>query len=151
MANTDKTTTDTPKPGRKKKLVMILAIALTALIGGGAGGYFMFRPTTTKAEPEPEPGAVIVLDAVTINLADGHYLKLKLSLQATADAGEAPDGSKALDIAIALYSNRDMAELLSNDNREKSKHELKEKIVKAYTEKKTKLVMDVYFTTFVIQ
>ncbi|UWP87197.1 flagellar basal body-associated FliL family protein [Dactylosporangium fulvum] len=151
MANTDKTTEDTPKPSGKKKLVMILAIALAALIGGGAGGYFMFRPTTTKAEPEPEPGAVIVLDAITINLTGGHYLKLKLSLQATADAGEAPDGSKALDIAIGLYSNRDMAELMSNGERERSKEELKEKIVKAYTEKKTKLIMDVYFTTFVIQ
>ncbi|MFB9178884.1 flagellar basal body-associated FliL family protein, partial [Dactylosporangium sucinum] len=67
------------------------------------------------------------------------------------DAGEALDGSKALDIAISLYSNRSESELLTNDARDKSKAELKEKIVKAYTEKKKKLIMDVYFTTFVIQ
>ncbi|WP_229835970.1 flagellar basal body-associated FliL family protein [Dactylosporangium sucinum] len=40
---------------------------------------------------------------------------------------------------------------MTNDARDKSKAELKEKIVKAYTEKKKKLIMDVYFTTFVIQ
>ncbi|WP_268241698.1 flagellar basal body-associated FliL family protein [Dactylosporangium sucinum] len=44
-----------------------------------------------------------------------------------------------------------MAELMSNGERERTKAELKEKLVKAYTEEKKKLVMDVYFTTFVIQ
>ena len=48
-----------------------------------------------------------------VNLADGHYLKLKLALQATDRRPEAPDGSKALDIAIDLFSNQDsMAELV---------------------------------------
>jgi len=92
-----------------------------------------------------------VLDAITINLADGHYLKLKLTLQATADVAEAPDGSKALDAAISLYSNRPMAELLTNEARDKSKAELKAAIIKAYTVDKVEEIMDVYFTTFVIQ
>ncbi|MFB9187433.1 flagellar basal body-associated protein FliL, partial [Dactylosporangium sucinum] len=83
MASTDKTTEQAPKQGGRKKLIMIITVALVALIGGGAGGYFMFKPNTAKAEPEPTPGTVLVLDAITINLADGHYLKLKLSLQTT--------------------------------------------------------------------
>ena len=41
-----------------------------------------------------------------MNLAEGHFLKLKISLQATAKAAELPDGSKALDIAIDQFSNR---------------------------------------------
>ncbi|WP_330186216.1 flagellar basal body-associated FliL family protein [Dactylosporangium sp. AC04546] len=154
MAKDDKTTDEAaPAKGSKKKLIMIIAVVLAALIGGGAGGYLMFKPNSAAAEkePEPTPGTVVVLDAITINLADGHYLKLKLSLQATTDAAEEPDGSKALDIAIDLYSNRKESELLTNEARERSKAELKEKIVKAYTEEKTKLIMDVYFTTFVIQ
>ncbi|WP_330186432.1 flagellar basal body-associated FliL family protein [Dactylosporangium sp. AC04546] len=153
MAKDDKTDEAPTKGGGKKKLIMIIAVVLAALIGGGAGGYLMFKPNSAAAEnePEPTPGAVVVLDAITINLADGHYLKLKLSLQATTDAAEEPDGSKALDIAIDLYSNRDMAELMSNGEREKTKTELTEKIVKAYTEDKKKLIMGVYFTTFVIQ
>jgi flagellar protein FliL len=145
------TTTAPAKTGKKKKLILIAVITLLALAGGGAGGYMIFAPKKVEAEPEPVPGVVSVLDAITINLADGHYLKLKMTLQATADAAEAPDGSKALDIAIELFSNRDRAELLTAEGREKAKKELVAKVVKAYTHEKKKEVMDVYFTTFVIQ
>jgi flagellar FliL protein len=151
MANDDKTTEDAPAKGGKKKLIMIIVIALVALVGGGGGGYMIFAPKKVEAEPAPVPGVVSVLDAITINLADGHYLKLKMTLQATAEAVEAPDGSKALDIAIELFSNRDQAELLTAEGRDKAKKELVEKVVKAYTVEKKKEVMDVYFTTFVIQ
>ncbi|MER7009605.1 flagellar basal body-associated FliL family protein, partial [Dactylosporangium sp. NPDC000555] len=82
---------------------------------------------------------------------DGHYLKLKLTLQATTEAAEAPDGSKALDIAIDLYSGRKMDELMSNAERDRTKKDLVAKVVEAYTKDKKKEVMDIYFTTFVIQ
>ncbi|MGI5241596.1 flagellar basal body-associated FliL family protein [Dactylosporangium sp. CA-139066] len=151
MAKDDKTTEDAPAKGGKKKLIMIIAIALVALIGGGAGGYMIFAPKKATAEPPPTPGVVSVLDAITINLADGHYLKLKMTLQATTEAAEAPDGSKALDIAIEEYSGRKMDELMSNAERDRTKKELVAKVVKAYTVEKKKEVMDIYFTTFVIQ
>jgi flagellar FliL protein len=151
MAKDDKTTEAAPAKGGKKKLILIIAIALVALAGGSIGGYMMFAPKKAKAEPAPTPGVVSVLDAITINLADGHYLKLKMTLQATTEVAEAPDGSKALDIAIELFSNRDQAELLTAAGRDKAKKELVEKVVKAYTVEKKKEVMDVYFTTFVIQ
>ena len=50
--------------------------------------------------PKPKPGAVVKLDPITVNLAAGHFLKLGLSLQASADAGEDVSGAKALDAAI---------------------------------------------------
>jgi flagellar protein FliL len=91
---------------------------------------------------------VVVLEAQTINLADGHYLKLKMSLQMTADAGsEALDGSRALDLAIDQFSGLPMAELFSTGYREQTKADLRAKVAKAYDDK----VMDIYFTTFVIQ
>jgi flagellar FliL protein len=151
MAKDDKSTDEAPAKGGKKKLIMIIVIALVALVGGGGGGYMIFAPKKAAAEPAPVPGVVSVLDPITINLADGHYLKLKMTLQATADAVEAPDGSKALDIAIAQYSGRKMDELMSNAERDRTKKELIEKVVKAYTVEKKKEVMDIYFTTFVIQ
>ncbi|WP_432968310.1 flagellar basal body-associated FliL family protein [Dactylosporangium sp. CA-233914] len=151
MAKDDKTTEPTPTKGGKKKLIMIIAIALIALIGGGAGGYMIFAPKKATAEPKPTPGVVSVLDAITINLADGHYLKLKMTLQATTEAAEPPDGSKALDIAIDEYSGRKMDELMSNAERDRTKKELIDKVVEAYTVDKKKEVMDIYFTTFVIQ
>ena len=136
-----------PKKSKKKLIIIIVAIVV-ALGGGGFGGYLAFAPKKEEVKPPPVPGAVFPLDAITINLADGHYLKLKMSLQATEELGEEKlDGSKALDLAIEEFSNRPMAELFSNEERKRSKEELLKKIEKAYEEK----VMDIYFTTFVIQ
>ncbi|GAA3288845.1 flagellar basal body-associated FliL family protein [Dactylosporangium vinaceum] len=151
MAKDEKSAEPAPAKGGKKKLIMIAAIALVVLVGGGVGGYLMLKPKKAEAEPAPTPGVVSVLDAITINLADGHYLKLKMTLQATTEAAEAPDGSEALDIAIDEYSGRKMDQLMSNAERERTKKELIAKVVKAYTKDGKKEIMDIYFTTFVIQ
>ncbi|GII26157.1 flagellar basal body-associated FliL family protein [Planosporangium mesophilum] len=145
MAKEEKAAEEAPKKSKKKMLIIIVA-AVVVLLGGGAGGYFAFfsGPSAPKA---PEPGKVVALEAITLNLADGHFLKLKLSLQATLDATEEPDGSKALDIAISQFSNRPLAELASNEARDKAKAELRKKINEAYEGH----VMDVYFTEFVMQ
>ncbi len=135
------------KSGRsKKKLIMIAAAIVLALAGGGAGGYYLFSPKS-KTKPAPKPGLVVPIDPITVNLTDGHYLKLGFALQATDKVAEAPDGSKAIDIAIDLFSNRSVAELSSNDERRRMKKDLAEKISKAYDEE----IMDVYFTEFVMQ
>ena len=59
---------------------------------------------------EPEPGEVVTLEPIQVNLADGHYLRVGIALQLTAEAKEA-DGSKALDATIDLFSGRDLAEV----------------------------------------
>jgi len=142
--------TEAAKPKFTKKKIMLLAIAAVALtVAGVAGKSILAGP---KAEKAPEPGGVIAMDSVTINLASGHYLKMKLALQATVEAaggeeGGEPDGSKALDLAISQYSNMQMAELSSATGRAKAKAELLEDVKKAYDEK----IMDIYFTEFVMQ
>ena len=141
----DASAEDAPKKS-KKKLIIIGAL-IVALVGGGAGGYVMFAPKKASAKPAPVAGKVAPLEAVTVNLADGHFLKLKMSLQATASAVDLPDGSKAQDLAIDLFSNRSVAELSSNTERQRAKVELTAKVVKAYKDD----VMDVYFTEFVMQ
>jgi flagellar FliL protein len=145
MAKEEKAAEEAPKKKSKKMLIIIVA-AVVALLGGGGGAYFAFfsGPSTP---PAPKPGKVVALDPITLNLADGHFLKLRLSLQATLDATEIPDGSKALDIAISEFSNRPLAELASNPARDKAKGELRKKINEAYGGH----VMDVYFTEFVMQ
>ena len=143
----DKAASAEGAPKKFKKKLMIIIIAIVVALAGGGGAYLMLSPSEVAAEPPPEPGMVIPLEAITINLSDGHYLKLKLSLQATADVKEELDGSKALDIAIEEFSNRPMAELFSNEERLRAKADLKEKLAEAYEGE----VMDVYFTNFVIQ
>jgi flagellar FliL protein len=138
-------------PKKSKKLLMMIIGAVLLLGGGGAGGYFMFAPEGPK--PPPVAGAVVPLEPITVNLASGHFLKIGLALQATADAPAAPDGAKAKDLMIAQFSNRPVAELSSAKAREHAKEELKEKIIHAYTDKTEHIetVMDIYFTEFVMQ
>ena len=57
------------------------------LLAAGAGYWFFLKPAG-GAEKAPEPGVVVKLDAIQINLADGHYLKVGIALQASKDAAE---------------------------------------------------------------
>ena len=148
MSKTAEATAETGEPTKKKSKKKLLIIVLAVvLLGGGVGGYFMFGSKGPSEPPKPEPGAVLPLDAITINLAGGHYLKIHIALQATADAGEEVDGSHALDLTVSQFSNRDMAEFSSAASRAKAKEELLKAVEKAYEGK----IMDIYFTEFVMQ
>jgi flagellar FliL protein len=141
-------------PKKKSKLLLIIIVAVVALGAAGAGAYMMLKPPAdpaAAAAEQAEPGAVIALDPVTINLADGHYLKMSFALQAVADVKEEPDGSKALDLAIAQYTDKPIAELSTAKGRETAKKELLEKIRKAYTKEEQETIMDLYITQFVTQ
>jgi flagellar protein FliL len=140
------------KPKKSKKKLIIIVVLVLALVGGGA--YMMLgKGGKPAAVLPPEPGTVLKLDAITLNLADGAFLKLGLALQFTVEGsvshegGAALDGSKALDLAIAHLSNRKIVELNSAEARGQAKEELAKAIEKAYHD----TVMDVYFTEFVMQ
>ena len=150
MSKDDKdATAETPKKS-KKMLMIIVAAAVVLLGGGGAGAFFMLKGDS--AEAAPVKGTVVALDeAMTINLADGHYLKLGFSLQQTADAAEDVDTSEARELAIDEYTGKSIAELSVEKGREELKAQLTAKIEKAYTEDGKKMVMGVYFTSFVTQ
>jgi len=136
---------ETPAKGGKKKII-IIAVAVLMLAGGG---WFMFlKPSSAAAEAAPVPGIVLPLEAINLNLADGHYLKLGMALQMIEGGGHGePDGSHALDIAIAQFSGKSIKELASSEAREKAKAKLLHAIEEAYHHE----VMDVYFTEFVMQ
>ena len=126
--------------GRKKLLLVVLVLALV----GGAGYWFFLKPS---GPTEPEPGVVLKLDAIQINLADAHYLKVGIALQASKDAGEELDGSAALDETIDLFSGQAMEDLSRRAYREKLKKELEHRLDEAYDGE----VIGVYFTDFVTQ
>ena len=135
--------------GRKKLLI----IALVAVLAIGAAAFFLFSGGSAEAEPAPEPGSVVLpIDPVAINLAGGSYLKLGLALQFSLayddGAGEHssnPDGSKALDIAIAQFSGAALTDV--QNNREAMKAALQEAIVHAYHGD----VYEIYYTEYVTQ
>src|SRR5919107_4852263 len=133
MAKDEKDAAEAPK--KSKKMLMIIVIALVVLGGGGAGAFFMLSGDPAEAaEEKPVKGAVVAMDnALTINLADGHYLKLAFTLQATEEAGEEEiDMSEAIDLAIDQYTGMEIGELETEKGREAAKHELLEKVEKVY-------------------
>jgi len=134
------------KGGRKKLLVMVLAVVLVL----GAAAYFFLFSSGEAEAAEPEKGTVVALEPVAVNLAGGGYLKIGIALQLTAEAGEeAPDGSMALDLIIDTFSQADPADV--SGARDALKEALEEKIVHAYEEDGTEIVMGIYYTQYVTQ
>jgi flagellar FliL protein len=166
----------TEAPAKKRghnNLIPAIVIAV-GLLGGG---FFMGRGPAAppaaqahaaekekvKAEPEVSEeathGPVQNLEAITLNLADGHFLKIGLALQlaevegAAEEAAEELPAAKALDIAITLLGEKTMDDLASPKARELVKKELSKRVSMAYLDPETDapLVTKVYFTEFVMQ
>jgi flagellar protein FliL len=143
-----------PETTKKSKKGLLIAILAVLLVAGGAAAYFFLGMGggSAAAEPEPEPthepGAVVTVEPISLNLADGHYLRLGFALQLTADVGEeSPDTSKAIDMAIELFSGRTVAEISDPTSREALKVEFAAELAEAYEGE----VMDVYLTNYVTQ
>jgi flagellar FliL protein len=152
MSKDEKETPAEAPKKKSKKLLMIIVAAVVVLGGGGGGAFFMLKSDKAEAKPAPVKGIITPLeDAMTINLADGHYLKLNFALQQTADAAEAVDTSEAQNIAIEIFTGKPVAELSSEKGRDAVKEEFLKDLEKAYTKDKVLEVMDVYYTSFVTQ
>jgi flagellar protein FliL len=172
-----------PKKGGKLKLI-IFSLVLVAAVGGG-GFMLGGKGAATAAEPEAEhseeaehaeekaaehavEGEVVLIEPVTLSLADGHYLKVGLALQlappdeeeaAAAEGGghggsaedepamSAEETARAVDHAISLFGAHAMDDLQSPKERKAVKAELVEGLKEAYHGE----VVDVYFTAFAMQ
>ena len=133
---------DAPKGGKKKLVLVVLAL----LVVGAAAYFFVLKPEPEGKKEKPVAGEVIALEPRQVNLEGGHYLKLGLALQGTAEAEEL-EGSKALDAAISLFSGRSVEEVSRPAELKHLKDELTKELEHLYEGE----VMDVYFTDFVTQ
>jgi flagellar FliL protein len=131
-------------PGGGKKKLVLVVVALLAV--GAAAYFFVLKPKPDAKKEKPVAGEVIALEPRQVNLEGGHYLKLGLALQGTADAHEL-EGSKALDAAISLFSGRSIEEVSRPAELRHLKDELQKELEHLYHGD----VMDVYFTDFVTQ
>lgn len=147
----------TKKGGNKGKWVRMIGVLIVVAAVGGY--WFLMGPGAGTADDaaaapagpvEYELGEVLVVEPISINLEGGHYLRLGLGLQLTADAGThgpAINSAKALDAAIALFSGRTMEELADGANRETLKRQLTSTLKTLYDDQ----VVGVYYTDFVTQ
>ena len=131
-----------PRKSKKKLLLVVLVL----LLAGGGSGYWFFLKPTGKPKP-PDPGVVLKLDAIQVNLADSHYLRIGIALQEKKGAPADLDGSKALDDVIELFSGRSMDQLGQRHYRDNLKQRLAQQLEEDYDGD----VIGVYFTDFVTQ
>jgi len=130
--------------GSKKKKIIILIVLL--LVVGGAGYKILMPP------PKPGPakaGDAVILGPLTLNLTDGHYLQVGVSIdlvqgKATKDKFET---APAMQSIIDEFSNRSVASLSTRAARTKSLTELITEMKKEYPG----LVFDAHLTQFVTQ
>jgi flagellar FliL protein len=106
----------------------------------------------TEVDPHTERGGVLEMEPLTVNLADGHYLKIGIALQLdkatlVETAKDEGLGAKALDMAIASLSTKTMDQLSEATVRDELKHDLGVDTCMAYEGE----VLTVYFTNFVMQ
>ena len=158
----------TPKSG-SNNLVPAVVIAVGLLGGGFFMGQQAGPPDAEAATREPARAAQVSeeathgpvqnLEPITLNLADGRFLKVGLALQLAEAEGEGEGegeelpAAKALDIAISLLGTYTMEDLADPRDRELVKKKLSDRVSKAYIDEETQehLVTKVYFTEFVMQ
>lgn len=158
MSTATETEDTEEKKGGKKVLFIIIGAALVVLIAAGVAAFMLLKPSEPEEDPATKPGAVVALeDEMTLNLADGKFLKTQLALQLTEEAtaaagGEAAvakafDGSMARDAAIQTLSKYTYDQLLKPKVREEAQTALSKEAAERYEGK----VIKVYFTQFVMQ
>lgn len=143
-----------PPPRRpRRKRAMILAIVAVIALGTAGAAWAGWIPgidgaasPSPAAEPTAEPGETVDIEPVSLNLADGHYLRIGFTLQLTADAAEVSDAA-VKDIVIDLFSGRSVADI----NDETTRAELKETLLALLNDAFEGTVMNLYYTDYVTQ
>lgn len=146
---TDEKSAGSAKPVKKsllksKKGLIIIVVLLAAI------GYAAYTFLAPPGKPAPPAGGDIVpMEATTLNLQGGHYLKLAVAIQLVEGKATTEDfkTSEAAELVIDEFSDRTVEAVSSNEARKKLTAELEAKIKAAYEGE----VFDVFLTQFVTQ
>ncbi|HWL43409.1 MAG TPA: flagellar basal body-associated FliL family protein [Ilumatobacter sp.] len=162
----------TAAPPRGKSRAIIAGVLCVGLAAGGyvMGGRVAGGEPAAASEPvhvpEPTIGEIVDLAPVNVNLADGHYLRIAVSLGLSdAHASDAPaaddghgnpveaEGSRfptapAADLVLSTFAGRKMDQLAAADGREQARQDLLDGIHDYYGDEE---VLTVFFTEFVMQ
>lgn len=173
-STTDDATTE-ESGGGKKRLIIVAGLCLGLAgagfvlggrLSGGGDAEAAAVETTVPEDTEPTIAAIVDLEPVNINLADGHYLRVAIAIGLSEEAlhhdeeegagghGAATDETEipfekapASDLLLGTFAGRDMAELSTQAGRESARHDLLEGLENFYGED----IITVYLTEFVMQ
>jgi len=158
--------------GSKMMPAAMISIALIAAgyfvggRGGSAPAATAETVVTVVEATEPEVGTIIDLEPVNVNLADGHYLRVAISIGMVAEehseeagAADASHGAAtdetvtteptapAADLLLSTFSGKTIEELSTLEGRIAARDHLLEGLKEFYGEE----VLTVFFTEFVMQ
>ena len=150
--------------GKKSPIVAI--VLCVAMLGAGyvVGGMMSGGSSETAVveaagdeaevvEEHHELGTLHELDAINVNLQEGHFLRIAVALETHGSGGDGHGGEEefpmapAADLLLATFSGRTVEELSTAEGREEARTELLEAVVKKYDGE----VYGLYFTEFVMQ
>jgi flagellar basal body-associated protein FliL len=152
------------KKSKKKLIVLVLLCASLAgagykLGGGGASAEGVATTTTIVQLEGCKEGTdatdvvpnVVDLPKMNLNLADGHYLSVAVSLNLCPDVLVTPEApmqtAPAKDIIVSTLSGSSMAVLQTPEGRDEARKLLLERLSEEYEE----IVYGLFFVEFVMQ
>jgi flagellar protein FliL len=141
--------------GSKKLLLVAVVVVAVAVLGAGAmaggligGGQAAADEAEVAATPTPEPlGTLVQLEPLTINLADGRFVKVGAALELAPDVVEEVPTAPVYDALIAEFNRHTMEELTDPAARAATKAALLAALAPTYGDD----IVDVYYTEFVMQ
>lgn len=145
-----------PAGGGRKPIVLVAIVVLAvAVLGAGAmaggligGGDAAAEEVAATPTPTPEPlGLLVQLEPLTINLADGRFLKVGAAVEMAPDVVEEPPTAPMYDALIAEF-NRHTVEVLSDPA---SRAATKDALLAALAPTYGDAIAGVYYTEFVMQ
>jgi flagellar FliL protein len=162
MAQDPKQESQEAAPASKKKLIIIIAAVVLAVGGGGAAWFFTQQKSHAKEEVKKEEPAkapvFLALDTFTVNLQpdpDEKFLQVDISLQvASPEVAEAiklhmPSVKNRL---LLLLTSKSAAEISTLEGKQDLSKEIIDEVSKPFPpDTKPQEILDVFFTSFVVQ
>ena len=143
----------------KKKLFIIIGAVVVLLGGGGVGTWLLTQGSDKPGEEQFEPTKAPVflpLETFTVNLQDGdRYLQTDITLQ-VADEAQVDEFKlqmpRVRSRLLALLSSKHAENLITPEDKKKLVQEIMAQLNQPFYPKgKPQQVIDVLFTSFVIQ
>ena len=145
-----------PAPGRKKRSNLIPAlIVAVGLLGAG----FMVRTADKGGDADEAaveeaivPGEIVQLEPMTLNLADGRYLRLGLAVELAegvpaSEWAEHGGSSRYMDLIIDRVGDRTGDEIAAPGGRDDLKELLRDGGAELFDEE----FSEIYVTEFIVQ
>lgn len=142
--------------GKRSMLIPAVVVAIAILAAGAMAGGMIGGSDDASADtlPSEEPteiptelGMLVQLDSVTLNLAEGRFLKLGVAVELGPEVLEEPPTAPIYDEVIELFSPLTFEQLSDTAVRTQTKQDLLAALGDVYGEQ----IVDVYYTEFVMQ